>query len=138
MSNRKMQEYNRGLSQGLDMARRLLEDAGETKAAALIAEEIRIRGKLPVKLALTSKEIDEGIKHVELCMYETFLCQSLMVLHDQFGFGRKRCLDFMARWNLKTDCMSSRLVNWTDYIKAIKDELDIDVPTECMREEALI
>ena len=138
MSNRKMQEYNRGRSQGLDMARRLLEDAGETKAAALVVEEIRIRGKLPVQMAVTSNEINRGLEHIKLCMYETFLCQSLMVLHDQFGFGRKRCLDFMARWNLKTDCMSSRLVNWSDYIKAIKDELDIDVPTACMKEEGLV
>ena len=97
MSNRKMQEYNRGRSQGLDMARRLLEDAGETKAAALIAEEIRIRGKLPVQMAVTSNEINRGLEHIKLCMYETFLCQSLMVLRDQFGFGKKRCTDFINR-----------------------------------------
>ena len=33
--------------QGLDMAYRILRDAGEKKAAELIGEEIRKRGKLP-------------------------------------------------------------------------------------------
>ena len=133
-----MQEYNRGRSQGLDMARRLLEDAGETKAAALVVEEIRIRGKLPVQMAVTSNEINRGLEHIKLCMYETFLCQSLMVLRDQFGFGKKRCTDFINRWNLKTDCLSSGLVEWADYVEAIKAELDIDVPTACMKEEGLV
>ena len=135
---RKFDEYNRGRSQGLDMARRLLEDAGETKAAAMIAEEIRIRGKLPVQMAVTSKEINKGLDHIKKCMYETFLCQSLMVLRDQFGFGKKRCMDFIDRWNFKTDCMSSGLVEWADYVATIKAELDIDVPTASMREEKLL
>jgi len=134
----KMQEYNRGRSQGLDMARRLLEDAGETKAAALIAEEIRIRGKLPVKLAVTSKEIEQGLDHIKKCMYESFLCQTLMVLRDQFDFGRTRCLRFMNRWNFKTDCMTSGFVNWADYVETIKEEMDIDLPHECMKAEGLM
>ena len=135
---RKFDEYNRGRSQGLDMARRLLADAGENKAAALVAEEIQIRGKLPVQMAVTSKEINKGLDHIKKCMYETFLCQSLMVLRDQFGFGKKRCMDFIDRWNFKTDCMSSGLVEWADYVATIKAELDIDVPTASMREEKLL
>ena len=134
----KMREYNRGRSQGLEMAYRLLKDAGETKAAALVADEIRIRGKMPVQLAVTSKEIEKGLDHIKKCMYESFLCQTLMVLRDQFGFGKKRCIDFMIRWNYKTDCMSSGLVEWADYVATIKQELDIDVPTVCMKEEGLL
>lgn len=137
MANR-MKEYNRGRDQGLDMAYRLVRDAGEDKAAVVIAEEIRRRGRMPVKLAVTSKEIEKGLDHIKLCMYETFLCQSLMVLRDQFGFGKKRCMDFIDRWNLKTDCMSSGLVEWADYVATIKAELDIDVPTASMREEKLL
>lgn len=137
MANR-MKEYNRGRDQGLDMAYRLVRDAGEDKAAVVIAEEIRRRGRMPVKLAVTSKEIEKGLDHIKLCMYETFLCQSLMVLRDQFGFGKKRCMEFIDRWNFKTDCMSSGLVEWADYVATIKAELDIDVPTASMREEKLL
>lgn len=137
MANR-MKEYNRGRDQGLDMAYRLVRDGGEDRAAALIAEEIQKRGRMPVKLAVTSKEIEKGLDHIKLCMYETFLCQSLMVLRDQFGFGKKRCMEFIDRWNFKTDCMSSGLVEWADYVATIKAELDIDVPTASMREEKLL
>ena len=134
----RMKEYNRGRDQGLDMAYRLLRDAGEDKAAGLIREEIKARGKTPVKLAITSKEMARGIEPIKWCMYESFMCMALMVLHDEFGFAKKRCMKFLDRWNLKTDCMSDNLVSWADQVKAVKDEIGIDLPTACMREEWLL
>lgn len=136
--NKKFDEYNKGRMQGLDMAYRLLRDAGEKKAANLIGDEIRKRGRMPVSLPVTTKEIDHGLEHIKWCMYESFMCQALMVLRDQFGYGTKRCKDFIKRWNLKTDCMGSGLVEWKDYVETIKEELNIDVPTACMREEGLL
>jgi len=134
----KMKEYNRGRDQGLDMAYRLLKSEGEEKAANIINAEIKKRGKMPIKLAITSKELAEAIDPIKWCMYESFMCMTLMVLHDQFGFGKKRCTDFIKRWNLKTDCLSDGLVDWADMIKAVRDEIGIDVPTACMREDGLI
>ena len=136
--NRKFDEYNKGRMQGLDMAYRLLRDAGEKKAADMVAEEIRKRGRMPVALPVTSKEIDHGLEHIHKCMYETFMCQALMVLRDQFDFGRVRCMKFIDRWNYKTNCMGSGLVEWADYVETIKEELGIDVPTACMKEEGVI
>ena len=136
--DRKFEEYNKGRMQGLDMAYRLLRDAGEKKAAELVADEIRKRGRMPVALAVTSKEIDHGLEHIKWCMYETFMCQALMVLREQFDFGQTRCMRFIDRWNYKSNCMGSGLVEWKDYIETIREELGIDVPTACMKEEGLI
>ena len=134
----KQNELNRGRMQGLDMAYRLLRAAGDDKGAKIIETEIRNRGVVPIKTAATLKELEKAAEPYKQCMYETFLCMTLMVLHDQFGFGRKRCDDFIHRWNLKTDCMSEGLVRWKDHVEAIKAEIGIDVPTECMRKEKLI
>lgn len=99
--DRRMKEYNRGRDQGLDMAYRLLRDAGETKAADLIQKEIRDRGKMPVKLAITSKEVEKGIEPIKLCMYESFMCMALMVLRDQFGFGKKAMPEIHSEMELQ-------------------------------------
>ena len=80
----KMKEYNRGRDQGLDMAWRLLRDAGNKEGAELIANEIQARGKSPIRLAVTQKEIAEAMAPMKWCMYETFMCMALMVLHDEF------------------------------------------------------
>lgn len=133
-----MKEYNRGRDQGLDMAYRLLRDEGEMKAADIIQKEIRKRGKMPVKTSVTTKEMAQGIVPIRKCMYETFMCMTIMVLHDKFGFGKKRCLDFIGRWNYKSACLDDALVSWSDMIQAVKDELGIDLPTEHMRMEKLI
>lgn len=134
----RMKEYNRGRDQGLDMAYRILKDEGETKAAAIIQGEIKKRGKMPVKIAATSKEVAKAIDPIKKCMYETFMCMALMVLHDKFGFGKKRCLDFIGRWNYKSSCMEDELVSWADMIQAVKEDMGIDLPTEHMRMEKLI
>ena len=72
------------------------------------------------------------------CLYETFMCMTIEVLHLRFGFGRKRCREFIKWWNIKTELLDEKIVTWQDYVDAIKEELGIDVPTECMRKEGLI
>ena len=137
---KKFDEYNRGRMQGLEMAYRMLKEAGNNAGMELIGEEIRKRGKLPreAQLPVTTKELEHGLEPIKWCMYESFMCQALMVLRDQFGFGKSRCMKFIKRWNYKADCMGEGLVNWSDYISTIKEELDIDVPVACMKEEGLI
>jgi len=136
--NRKFEEYNKGRIQGLEMAFRLLRDAGETKAAGLVADEIKKRGKLSVQLPLTSKEVIQGVQPMKWCLYETFMCMTIEVLHTRFGFGSKRCKEFLKWWNIKVGMMDDKLVTWQEYIEAIKEEVGIDIPTDCMKEEGLI
>lgn len=136
--SRKFNEYNKGRKQGLEMAHKILRDAGEEKAAELIADEIRKRGKLPVQLPLTSKELIEGIQPIKWCLYETFMCMTIEVLHLRFGFGKKRCREFLKWWNIKVEALDEKLVNWQEYVDAIREEVGIDIPTDCMKEEGLI
>lgn len=134
----KQTEYNRGRQQGLEMAYRILKDTKNEDGAYHIANEIRKRGRCPIKTVVTMKELEKLTEPIKWTIYESFMCMAIMVLHDQFGFGKKRCLDFINRWNFKTDCMSSGLVEWQDMVEAIKEEIGIDIPTECMKERGLI
>ena len=134
----KLTEYNRGRQQGLEMAYRLLCDAGETYAAGLIQDEIRMRGRIGIPTAAITKELEEAAGPIKVCMYESFLCMTLMVLRDQFEFGQTRCQRFVDRWKLKEACLADGLVNWRDQVEAVKNELGIDIPTEIMKENQLI
>jgi len=134
----KQREYDRGRSHGLQLAMRILQEAGDQKGFDVIKEEVLLRGRIKLDVNLSMKEIEEGLEPIKKCMYESFLCQSLMTLHDEFGFGKARCERFIKRWNLKTDCMGSGLLTWEDNVQCIKDELGIDVPVESMRLEGLI
>ena len=135
---KKFDEYNRGRMQGLEMAYRLLRDEGMDKAAALIGDEIRKRGQLPVQIPVTTKEIEHGLAPIKACLYETCLCNALMVLHDRFDFGRIRCERFLENWHLKEVCLFDGDVTWIEKVLAVKEEIGIDLPTRHMKEEGLI
>lgn len=134
----KQTEYNRGRQQGLEIALKVLRDGGDKQGVKLVQDEIDRRGKVGISTAATVKELEKAAMPIKLCMYESFLCQSLMVLRDEYGFGQARCKRFMDRWKLKEKCLEDGLVTWRDYVDAIKDELDIQLPTDGMALNELI
>lgn len=134
----KFKEYDRGRSHGLQLAMRIMQEEGNEEGYKRLKKEVWDRGLMVLNTNLTLKEMDSGLEQMKKCMYETFLCQTLMVLHDEFGFGRQRCERFMQRWKLKTDSMAGGLVCWGDYVQCIKDELGIDVPTTAIIENELM
>ena len=134
----KQTEYNRGRQQGLEMSCRLLSAAGDDYGVRIIQEEIHKRGRLGISTAATTKELEEAAGPIKVCMYESFLCMTLMVLRDAFDFGQVRCQRFVERWKLKESCLEEGLVTWKDQVDAIKEELNITLPTDEMRKNELI
>lgn len=130
---KKPSDYFRGRQQGLDIACRVLKENGDMKGVEIIREEIRKRGRMEIDTAATTRELEQASMQVKVCMYESFLCQTLMVLRDEFDFEQKRCKRFIDKWNLKTECMEDGLVTWRDQVDAIKEELDIELPTDNMK-----
>lgn len=52
---------------------------------------------------------------------------AIAVLHDEFGFGQKRCQKFMAGMDKASDYIDQGLAEWIDYVQAIKEELGIEL-----------
>lgn len=50
---------------------------------------------------------------------------SIAVLHDDFGFGEKRCQRFINGFDRAADYINDGLAEWIDYVDAIKEELGI-------------
>ena len=136
MSNNK--EYYRGLDAGLKMALRMMRDSGNKQGHELIKEELRKRGVMKIPMSVTEKEMDRATVQIKAYLYEAFMCQVLMVLRDRFDFGEIRCKRFADGWNRKADALNDALVKWEENVQAIKDELNIDVPTKFMKIEGLL
>ena len=49
------------------------------------------------------------------------------VLHDEFGFGGRRCQRFIKRFNTKAECLVDDMASWDDYIQMIRKELGIEI-----------
>ena len=121
MSN--LKDYNRGRNDGLAMALRIAESDGIEG----LRREIKFRGVTGIHTTLAKKELDQASKQIKEMTLDTMIVLAVATLHDEFDFGQKRCQRFMDRLELKAGCLIDDLATWTDYIKAIKDEIGLEL-----------
>lgn len=121
MSN--LKDYNRGRNDGLAMALRIVESDGIEG----LRREIKFRGVTGIHTTLAKKELDQASKQIKEMTLDTMIVLAVATLHDEFDFGQKRCQRFMDRLELKAGCLIDDLATWTDYIKAIKDEIGLEL-----------
>ena len=103
----KMREYERGREDGLDLARRIVKQGG---IEALEQE---------------CKDLDKASEKIKEVIADSFVILSIAVLHDDFGFGEKRCQRFRNGLDRAADYINDGLAEWIDYVNAIKEELGI-------------
>lgn len=121
MSN--LKDYNRGRNDGLAMALRIVESDGIEG----LRKEIKFRGVTGIHTTLAKKELDQASKQIKEMTLDTMIVLAVATLHDEFDFGQKRCQRFMDRLELKAGCLIDNLATWPDYIKAIKDEIGLEL-----------
>lgn len=121
MSN--LKDYDRGRNDGLAMALRIAEEDGIEE----LRKEIKFRGVTGIHTALAKKELDRASKQIKEMTLDTMIVLAVATLHDEFDFGQKRCQRFMDRLELKAGCLIDNLATWPDYIKAIKDEIGLEL-----------
>ena len=119
----KMREYERGREDGLSLALRIAKEGG----IEALEKEIRFRGVTGVHTSLASKDLDKAAEKIKEITLDTFTVMSVAVLHDEFGFGEKRCQRFMDKVAEGADLLMDDLATWPDYIRSIKEELGMEL-----------
>ena len=119
----KMREYERGREDGLSIALRIAKEGG----IEALEKEIRFRGVTGIHTSLASKDLDKASEQIKEITLDTFAVMSVAVLHDEFGFGEKRCQRYMDGINKAAEYIVNGLVTWLDYIAAIKEEIGLDL-----------
>lgn len=119
----KMREYERGREDGLSLALRIAKEGG----IEALEREIRFRGVTGIHTSLASKDLDKASEQIKEITLDTFTVMSVAVLHDEFGFGEKRCQRYMDGINKAAEYIVDGLATWPDYISAIKEEIGLDL-----------
>lgn len=119
----KMREYERGREDGLDLARRITREDG----LEALEKECRFRGVTGIHTSLARKDLDKASEKIKQLVSECCVIMAIAVLHDEFGFGQKRCQKFMAGMDKASDYIGQGLAEWIDYVQAIKEELGIEL-----------
>ncbi len=119
----KMKEYERGREDGLDLAYRIVQQGG----IEALKKELKFRGVTGIKTSLAAKDLGKAGEAIKEMTLDTITILALAVLHDDFGFGEKRCQKFMDGMDRGAQFLAEDLATWPDYIESIKEQMGIDV-----------
>ena len=120
MANNKLYE---GRIQGMHYAVEQIEKNG----IEAFREELQWRQSFGVKILQTQSELKSFADTILDRSMKVILVFAVAVLHDEFGFGEKRCRQFIERFNLKTSCLAEDYLSWDEQVKIIEEELGIHV-----------
>lgn len=107
----------------MEFALRLAKDKGIEE----LEKEVRFRNRTGVSLNLTRQELAAGSQNIKNMTFDTMLAMSMMVLRDEFDFGKKRLERFKDRFTQKAASLAGDYCTWLDIIDTIKDETGIDL-----------
>ena len=119
----KMREYERGREDGLSLALRIAKEGG----IEALEKEIRFRGITGIHTSLASKDLDKAAEKIKEITLDTFTVMSVAVLHDEFGFGEKRCQRYMDGINKAAEYIVDGLTRYLRVIASIKEQIGLDL-----------
>lgn len=120
---KKINDYMTGREDGLLMALDIVKKGG----VEALEEEIRFRNLSGIRMPLAKKDLEKATLKIKEQLLDTVTVLSVATLHDEYGFGEKRCKKFIERFNLKAECLVDDMASWDDYIQAIRDELGLEL-----------
>lgn len=119
----KMREYERGREDGLGLALRIVRDGG----LEALEKECKFRGVTGIHTSLAVKDLDKASEAIKQMTLDTFTILGIAVLHDDFGFGEKRCQRFMEGMDRGAEYLVDGLATWDDYRQSIFDQLGFEI-----------
>ena len=103
-----------------------------------LEKDILNRGILRVPLSYTEGQIQEFWDDLSKNLYTTMLTVTCMTLHDAYGFGKKRLVEFKKAFDKKTnetldlDSIGSHWVTLEDYANYLNEEYGLGIDaTRC-------
>ena len=108
----KQNEINDARLLGMDYAYRQIKKIGLEE----FEKELRWRMKHGISLRMTPEELNKSSLEFRQQFVAMTVCLAILVLHDEFGFGKQRLKQFENRYNIKYDSLLSNYVTWDDYV----------------------
>ena len=125
----KRDDYMKGRQEGMSYALKIAREGG----LEALEKEIKYRNiENYWYMGLNKKETQEVKEKIALRTKGIITCVSLLVLRDEFGFGKERGLRFLKRFDTKVDCLigdpdDGQTVTLEDYAEAVRQEMGIKV-----------
>lgn len=119
----KLDQYMLGRTEGMELALRIAKDKGIEE----LEKEVRFRQRTGISLNVTHQELNAASNKIKEMTLDTFTILSIACLHDLWGFGQKRCQQYMDKMAEGAQYLAEDLATWDDYIKEIQEQLGFEI-----------
>ena len=115
--------------EGMVFARKIMWEAkarGEDPVTAL-ENEIKFRARTRVVVMATEKELMQASEPIKELTIKTMLAASIIVLWEQFGFGKTRAERFLNAFHTYVRALGEKSVTWFDITDTVRDMTGIEI-----------
>ena len=124
-----IKDYAAGRDDGLLKAYQIVKDKGLDG----LREELRFRGATKIHTSYAVKELDEATERIKEILFETIRISMVAILHDEFGFGQKRCQHAIDAFDKLTMYLDRGWLYWVDLIDEIRQRLRLTMTDDIMK-----
>lgn len=117
--NKEEQARREGMSYALRIAKEKGLDALEV--------DLKMRNAIGLPVGVSKKALNEFTENVKMNTIDTMVILMAVTLHDEFGFGQKRCQQTIDRLMLKANCLAEDYTTWQEQIDIMKEECGIEL-----------
>lgn len=105
--------------------------AREKGLDGLLNEE-RIRGLMGFdgRISIKDMDYDRYSERIKIVTFQTLRIAFVAILHDEFGFGKKRIDRFLKLIDKMFVYCSKGWAYWIDYVNEIRSELGLSIPVD--------
>ena len=118
-----------GRNQGLAFALKITaeaQQAGKDPVEALRIE-MRARRLMGLQILATQKELDQASDCIKTTTIKTMLSACMVVLWEQFGFGKVRLLRLMENFYTYVDALNEGSITWFDITDLLYEKTGVEI-----------
>lgn len=127
----KISKEEKARMEGIAFAHKIVKERGLEG----LEQEMKYRGITLAPIGMEKQTIDAFTERCKRAIFSSMTCLALMILRDEYGFGKARGERFMNQFSNKADCLLKNYTSWMDFKETIKEEMDIDIEMDLMEED---
>ena len=138
MKENTQNQYEAGLGDGLLVALRLADDAGDIEEfKKKIKEDMRFREATGIRCGFSNEELNKVGESLKMILCQTMRVAIVASIADTYGFGKTRIQRCIDTFDKLCDYMDAGWLSWMDMINTIKGrfgwDLSIDSGPEILK-----
>ena len=92
-----------------------------------LRKELRARKLMKLQICATQKELDQASECIKATTIKTMLSACMVVLWEQFGFGKVRLLRLMENFYTYVDALNEGSITWFDITDLLKEKTGVEI-----------